>query len=428
MIDSAGRPRDRSGRTRPGPSVPAVPSPVPVSCPGDRFPAPGLPGAPAAPDLAVRPDCPDPTAELGRLITGAVALLPGLPPADPLDRYGLRRLTALWLASDKTDHTRRAYYADLAAWLAWCTRTGLDPLRARRADVDAWKTGLTRQTPDGTVRPVAPSTLARRLAGISSWYRYLQSNEACERNPVAAVRRPRTAGTPPLPALEESSAVRLLDHCTRRASRNDTEVSWRDATVLTILFTTGLRVSALTGARVTDLTLDGGHTVLRYRKKGGQQDLVPLPDPVLPALRRYLHLRAAREGLPPTTLNGPLLVTVPRRARRPGAPPDADAHDVPGTGGRPLTQRDVWRTLRTLAAQAHLPEAATITPHTARRTAGTLLLARGVPVQKVQDLLGHADIRITRDRYDAHRHKLDSSPAHTLASLLTDRPPHDGTP
>jgi integrase len=42
-------------------------------------------------------------------------------------------------------------------------------------------------------------------------------------------------------------------------------------------------------------------------------------------------------------------------------------------------------------------------------------------VQKVQDLLGHADIRTTRDHYDAHRHKLDSSPVHTLAQILADR-------
>jgi len=383
------------------------------------------------PGLAVPSDCPDPAGELSRLISHAVALLPGLPPTDPLDRYGLRRLTALWLAADKTDHTRRAYYADLTTWLTWCTRTGLDPLRARRADVDAWKASLTRRHPDGTVRTVAAGTLARRLAGVSSWYRYLQSNEACGHNPVAAVRRPRTSGTPPLPALEESSAVRLLNHCARRADRNGTEASWRDAALLAILFTTGLRVSAVTGARVADLTLDGGHTVLRYRKKGGQPDLVPLPAPVLAPLRRYLGLRAGREGLPPAALDGPLLVTVPRR-RRPapatGTPTaGAPARDVPGTGGRPLTQRDVWRTLRELAAQAAIPEAATITPHTARRTAGTVLLARGVPVQQVQDLLGHADIRITRDRYDAHRHKLDSSPAHVLARILSGDPPPDTT-
>ncbi|HEY6793474.1 MAG TPA: tyrosine-type recombinase/integrase, partial [Kineosporiaceae bacterium] len=80
--------------------------------------------------------------------------------------------------------------------------------------------------------------------------------------------------------------------------------------------------------------------------------------------------------------------------------------------------RDVWRTLRTLARQAGIPQAGSITPHTARRTAGTLLLAHGAPVQQVSDLLGHRDIRTTRDRYDAHRHKLDSSPAYLLADIL----------
>jgi integrase/recombinase XerC len=81
-----------------------------------------------------------------------------------------------------------------------------------------------------------------------------------------------------------------------------------------------------------------------------------------------------------------------------------------------------------LARQAGIPQADTITPHTARRTAGTLLLADGVPVQMVADLLGHRDIRTTRDRYDAHRHKLDSSPAYALADLLAaqdaDSQPH----
>jgi integrase/recombinase XerC len=93
-------------------------------------------------------------------------------------------------------------------------------------------------------------------------------------------------------------------------------------------------------------------------------------------------------------------------------------HDPRRPGDKPLTQRDVWRTLRRLATQAGLSAASSISPHTARRTAGTVLLAHGVPVQKVQDMLGHADIRTTRDHYDAHRHKLDSSSVYTLAQIL----------
>lgn len=342
-------------------------------------------------------------------VRDAVAALPALPPADPGDRYGLRVLTALWLEADKSDHTRRAYYADLAEWLAWCGRTGLDPLAARRADVDAWKATLVVQDPDGRTRPAAPATVSRRLAAVSSWYRYLMSNEVAPRNPMDAVRRPRASDTPPLPALDAASAARLLDHVERRARRNGTEASWRDAATVSLLFHTGVRVSALTGADVADLDRDGAHVVLRYRKKGGTHDLVPLARPVLEPLQEYLAMRARRRLTAPAALTGPLLATTPRPGN-PGAP-----------GESRLTQRDVWRTLRTMARQADIPQAGTLTPHTARRTAGTLLLAHGVPVQNVSDLLGHRDIRTTRDRYDAHRHKLDSSPAHLLAELLAAR-------
>ncbi|HET9656643.1 MAG TPA: tyrosine-type recombinase/integrase [Kineosporiaceae bacterium] len=315
----------------------------------------------------------------------------------------------LWLEADKSPHTRRAYYADLAEWLSWCERTGLDPLGARRADLDAWKGTLVVTGPAGAVRPPAAATVARRLASVSSWYRYLISNDVAARNPVEAVNRPRTHDLPPLPALDETSTARLLTYVEQRARRNGTEASWRDAAVVTLLFHTGLRVSALTGADLTDFDRDGAHVVLRYRKKGGSRDLVPLAKPVLVPVQEYLALRARRLGTIPERLNGPLFATAPRR----GGPPIS--------GGSRLTQRDVWRTLRTMARQAGLPQAETITPHTARRTAGTLLLAHGVPVQMVADLLGHKDIRTTRDRYDAHRHKLDSSPAYSLADLLADR-------
>lgn len=346
--------------------------------------------------------------ELRETLTNAVAVLPALPPADPLDRYAIRHVTVLWLEADKTDHTRRAYYADLAAWLSWCERGGLDPLRARRADVDAWKAGLSVRGRDGSVRPAAPSTIARTLAGVSSWYRYLQSNDVTDRNPMGAVARPKTGKTPPLPALDARSVAALLDHVETRARRNDTEASWRDAAVVAGLFYTGLRVSGLTTAQMSDLDSDAGHTILRYTAKGGHRDFVPLVPAAQYPLRRYLELRARRNGCGMDALTGPLLATSPHE------------HDPAKPGGKALTQRDVWQLLRRHAKGAGLPAASTISPHTARRTAGTLLLGNDVPVQKVQDLLGHADIRTTRDRYDAHRHKLDTSPVHTLAQLLAD--------
>lgn len=350
----------------------------------------------------------DPTQAVREEVSAAVAQLPALPPADPADRYHVRNLTVLWLEADKSEHTRRAYYADLAAWLTWCARTGLDPMAARRADVDAWKGTLTVTGRGGTVRKAAPSSIARKLAAISSWYRYLQSNNATSINPMAAVQRPKANAAGPQPALDEDSVAVLLDHAAARALANNSEASWRDAALISLLFYTGLRVSAVTTATISDLDHDAGHTILRYHKKGGTRDFVPLVPAALEPLRRYLELRASREHVTVSRLDGPLLATTPHRYRA----------DLPG--GQALIQRDVWNTLRTLARQAGITAAGTITPHTARRTTGTLLLAHDVPVQKVQDLLGHADIRTTRDRYDAHRHKLETSPVHTLAQILGD--------
>lgn len=345
-------------------------------------------------------------AGLRAVLEEAVTALPALPPTAPGDRYGVAALTVVWLEDCGSDHTRRAYYADLAAWLSWCARTGLDPLAARRADVDAWKATLTVTGRDGTVRKAADSTVARRLAALSSWYRYLCGNDVATTNPVGAVRRPKRGRSSPLPALSEASAAALLDHAEARAARNGSEVSWRDAALVAVLFYTGLRVSAVTAARVGDLGHESGHRILRYTKKGGTGDFVPLPPPVLAPLERYLALRAEREGTGPGGLTGPLLATTPH-PRQPGK-----------AGGKPLVQRDVWKALRLLAAQAGLPEAGDITPHGARRTTGTVLLGNDVPLAKVQDLLGHADPRTTRDHYDTQRHRLDTSPVYALGQIL----------
>jgi site-specific recombinase XerD len=340
--------------------------------------------------------------DLRASLVSVVETLPSLPPVDPADRYGIRALTVLWLEADKTEHTRRAYFADLASWLDWCRRTGLDPLTARRADVDAWKATITVTAKDGSIRKASSSTVARRLAAVSSWYQYLEDNDVADRNPVAAVKRPKLDRQSPFPALGEAETAALLDHVARRAERIGSEAAHRDAALLSLMFHTGLRVSGVTTATVADLGYDRGHRILWYTKKGQTRDFVPLAPPVLAALDRYLALRAAREGEP----SGPLLVTTPHR------------NDPTKTGGKPLTQRDVWLALRKHAREAGLASADSITPHTSRRTVATTLLANGVPIEKVQDLLSHNDIRITRG-YDAARHKLDSSPVYTLASVIS---------
>jgi site-specific recombinase XerD len=341
----------------------------------------------------------------------AVGLLPALPADAPGDRYGTRALTAAWLRSQNSDATRRAYYRDLAAWLDYCARTCLDPLVARRADVDDWSSVMTVTVSGGGTRPAGAATTARRLAAVSSWYTYLLSNDVAERNPTLLVKRPSSAevaaAARKAPTLSVRETAQLLDTAESRAVDSGTEAAWRDAAVTTLLFYTALRVSAITGADLDDLATEAGYRILWHGVKGKGpegRDFVRLDGELTRVLDTYLAVRTRRhpDGICPP---GPLLVTTPH------------PHDPAKPGGKRLTQRDVTNIMRKQAAAAGLPAASRLTPHSGRRTVITTLLGNDVPLAKVQDLAGHADPRTTRG-YDDTNHKLAASPVTDLTRIL----------
>lgn len=327
-------------------------------------------------------------------IAESVAALPALPAGAPGERYGVRALTHLWLRRRRSDNTRRAYFRDLALWLAYCDRHGVDPLRARRADVDDWIEGCGD----------APRTANRRLSAVSSWYRYLAGNDVVTANPVALVERAGAAREESrTPSLTAAHAVAILDHATARADRLGSEAALRAAAILRILLTTGVRSGAVLHARFADLSVNAGHRVLAYRNKGGHQRQAVLVPYAADMLDRYLAARATRTGRPATGLEGHLFVTTPHM-------------NYPGD--RPLTSRDLGKLVRAYAEAAGVPDAHRLVPHSTRHTVATLALAAGRTLTEVQDLLGHADPRTTR-LYDAARHRLDDSPAYTMAGLLS---------
>ncbi|MFA1543577.1 tyrosine-type recombinase/integrase [Actinomadura monticuli] len=408
MINSGDRPaidatHDRAGEpsTAVAGGMGADPRPAPETPVGatELVPAP-------APPTSVTPGrepAQDPVEE-------AVALLPALPLDDPGDRYGLRLLTAAWLRGQRSDATRRGYYRDLGGWLDHCARTGLDPRAARRADIDDWTASMT-VTVGGRARPPSAATQARRLAAVSSWYAYLQSNDVADGNPTLLVKRPTSAqiaaSARKAPTLGVAETARLLDTAESRAVAKGTEAAWRDAAVTALLFYTALRVSALTGADLSDLDTEAGYRVLRYTAKGkgpDGRDYVRLDGELCRVLDAYLTVRAERrpDGVCPP---GPLLVTTPH------------PYDRAKAGGKRLTQRDVTNILRRQATLAGLPAASRLSPHSGRRTVITTLLGNDVPLAKVQDLAGHADPRTTRG-YDDTNHKLASSPVTDLTRIL----------
>ena len=265
----------------------------------------------------------------------------------------------------------RAYARDLDDFVAWCGERGLDPLEARRGHVDLWQRDL-----EAAGR--RPSTIARQLSAISSYFRLAQEDELIGRNPVAGVRRPRVGGDSPRLGLSRADARALLDAAAAAGPR--------DHALVCLLVMNGLRVSEALAIARGDLTEIRGHRVVRVTRKGGAHADVPLAPRTAAALDELTGALGPGDG---------------------GLFRDA--------GGAPLDRFDAGRAVRRLARRAGIAQH--ISPHSLRHTFVTLALDAGVSLRDVQDAAGHADPRTTR-RYDSGRNSLDRHATYAVARQL----------
>lgn len=331
-------------------------------------------------------------ADLSGLLAGLVDGLPALPP-DTGDRYGVRPLTRVFLRQLNTHNTRRSYWRGLGEWLSFCDWYRIDPLTARLLDADAWRTDWLDSD--------SPQTVRNRLAAVSAWYQYLIDNQVCEVNPAKLVKRPKRNKLTPK-RLTSDEIGRLLHFAVAEAERLGTEAALRRLAIIEVLLVTGVRTGAILHATCGpggDLFSTGGHQVLRYRNKGGEEKLAVLPPWSIRSLSAYQAARAAREGVDVDQLTGLLFVT--------------------STTGTALTSRDIHNLVKEMATGAGLAEIDRITPHTLRHSAAHLLLGQKRGLLEIMDFLGHADPRTTLV-YLASRELLDNSPGYGLAGVLAD--------
>ncbi|MFI2651561.1 tyrosine-type recombinase/integrase [Micromonospora fulviviridis] len=305
-------------------------------------------------------------------------------------RGGPTDFTEAWLRNRRlSEHTRDAYRRDVTGWLSWCAARDLDPLRASFLDVNAYGREL-ESTPCGRGgRPLTPATVARRLSALSSWYDFLVKLRAVDANPVAAADRPRVD-------RDHSATVGLtpdeVDALLAAADADTGATAARNRAAIALLADLGLRVGELVSLDLADLGAERGHRSIRFVGKGGKVRRRALTPGTAYAIDAYLAERAAALGVTVPELTGPLLVTA--------------------TGGR-LDRHAVFRLVRRLAQAAGIPAWAKLSPHSLRHAFATTARAEGVPLEDVQDAMGHADPRTTR-RYDRDRHNLDRDPAYAI--------------
>jgi len=309
----------------------------------------------------------------------------------PAPRSGAGEFTDAWLANRRLSvHTRAAYKRDVGGWLAWCGEHGVDPLEATFLDVNAY----ARQVEE----TAAPTTVARKMSALSSWYDFLVKLRALDANPVAGADRPRVE-------RDHSATVGLspeeVDALLRTAAAATGPTAARTRAALALLADLGLRVGELVSLDVADLGEERGHRSIRFTGKGGKHRRRALTPGTAAAVDAYLAERAAATGVFAAELTGPLLATA--------------------SGGR-LDRHALFRLVRKVARDAGIPAADRLSPHSLRHAFATTARAEGVALEDVQDAMGHADPRTTR-RYDRDRHNLDRDPAYAIWAARARRTP-----
>lgn len=252
-------------------------------------------------------------------------------------------------------NTRAAYQNDLSQLTKFLRANGASSWQVDRVQIGAYARDLMD-------RGYSPSTRARKVAAVRSFYRYLCDQGIVAENPTEDLGSTHVERTAPTVLTHEQ--VKALFAA---AARKNSPESLRDQSILQLLYTTGIRITEALGTDLSDVSGEGKHLTLRSRNK---QSVIPLSDSCLAAIDRYLA--ESRPQLQ-TSRSGEALFLNHR--------------------GQRLTRQGFWLILKAYARAAGLPE---VTPQTLRHTFAAHALEGSVPLQHVRSMLGHTSASSTQ--------------------------------
>ena len=211
----------------------------------------------------------------------------------------------------------------------------------------------------------AASTVARKLASIKAFYRFLTAERYIRRNPAEVLEAARRGLHLPK-VLSVQEVERLLDE-----PNLGTLDGYRDKTMLELLYATGMRVSELVNVPVKNVDMKMQYVIVMG--KGSKERMLPLGRTALHYLEHYLSV------VRPQLLHG--------------KPDVASELFVTGWGG-PMTRERFYEIIVAYGKSAGISKR--VTPHMLRHSFATHLLNNGTDLRIVQELLGHADISTTQ--------------------------------
>lgn len=255
-------------------------------------------------------------------------------------------------------NTRQAYERDLRLFCKMLGFKNSDALvNVSREQITGYMTQLKE-------RGLAAATIARKLAAIKAFYRFMTAEGYMDANPAEVVEA-GTKGIKLPRVLSEDEVVRLLNQ-----PDITTAEGFRDRTMLEVLYATGMRVSEL-----INLTLERVDLNMKYIiafGKGSKERIVPLGSAAAEFLQQYLE--KVRPKLTHAGRNTNIVFLA--------------------FGGHELTRQRFWQIIRAYGRKANINKA--LTPHILRHSFATHLLDNGADLRSVQELLGHSDISTTQ--------------------------------
>ena len=285
---------------------------------------------------------------------------PAFPPessnADPglleslLDRY----MEAAVFESGLSDKTLSAYAADVRRYVTGLEENGVnDPAEILREDILDHLIALRKEG-------LSARSAARHLSAIRRFHRYLREERITKHDPSEGFDAPHVLRSLPH-VLSPSEVERLIagPDCA-------TDDGIRDAAILELFYSCGLRISELASLPLQAISMEEGS--VRVRGKGLKVRIVPLGRRAIEKVQAWLRVRASIKAIEGTVFIGP-------RRRR-------------------LSRTGVWMVVKRYARAANIRQ--NVTPHMLRHSFATHLLDNGADLRAVQEMLGHSDIATTQ--------------------------------
>ena len=276
-------------------------------------------------------------------------------------------MTFLDLERHASHETVRNYASDLRQFHSFVSKNNpkrptLDPAAVTTESIRAYLHWLDHKREKST-------SMARKVASLRSFFRYLQREGMVGVNPAESVRTPKQPKHLPR-VLTKDDAAALMEFPSDPARG-----SLRDRALLETLYSTGARVSELVGINLEDLRSSDG--LIHLRGKGRKERIVPIGAVALQAIQAYLNQQ-------PVTKSRDLTII---KAKRVSLPIFRNSR-----GGR-LTTRSV---ARIVARYSNRLAGGSVSPHTLRHSFATHLLDEGADLRSIQEMLGHASLSTTQ--------------------------------